>query len=338
MDSLTQIALGAAVGELCMGKKIGNKALLLGAIGGTIPDLDVFIGHFLDDLTRIEIHRGFSHSILFCIIFSPIFAWLTQKLFFKTKDYFKDLCGLFFWSLFTHPLLDAHTSWGTQLFWPLSYKVAYNNIFVVDFFYTLPILVSILLILKYHRSNTIRKKRIISGLALSSMYMLFTIASKVYGLSVFENNLNHQAIEYSAISTRPSPLNAILWNANIMQKDSVCIGNYSLFDSNQDLVFYRIAKDHHLLGDLKDHPKINRLRRISKDWFSISKEQDTLYFNDLRFGQLGMEKSAPFVFRYKLIPQKNGDLQVLETVKHPKDVLPLLSHLFKRIIGQKSDS
>ena len=47
MDSLTQIVLGAACGEIVLGKKIGNRALLFGAIGGTIPDLDVFIGRFL---------------------------------------------------------------------------------------------------------------------------------------------------------------------------------------------------------------------------------------------------------------------------------------------------
>ena len=47
MDSLTQAALGAAIGEAVLGKKIGRKAAILGAIGGTIPDLDVFIGRLL---------------------------------------------------------------------------------------------------------------------------------------------------------------------------------------------------------------------------------------------------------------------------------------------------
>jgi uncharacterized membrane protein len=41
MDSITQATLGAAVGQAVLGKKIGNKAAILGAIGGTIPDLDV---------------------------------------------------------------------------------------------------------------------------------------------------------------------------------------------------------------------------------------------------------------------------------------------------------
>ena len=67
MDSLTQIVLGAACGEAVLGKKIGNKALLFGAIGGTIPDLDVFVGSWLynNEIDAMLFHRGFMHSILF---------------------------------------------------------------------------------------------------------------------------------------------------------------------------------------------------------------------------------------------------------------------------------
>ena len=41
MDSLTQIVLGASVGEAALGRKVGNRAMVWGAIAGTIPDLDV---------------------------------------------------------------------------------------------------------------------------------------------------------------------------------------------------------------------------------------------------------------------------------------------------------
>lgn len=67
MDSLTQIVLGAACGEAVLGKKIGNKALLFGAIGGTIPDLDVLVGAWLysNEIDSMLFHRGFMHSIYF---------------------------------------------------------------------------------------------------------------------------------------------------------------------------------------------------------------------------------------------------------------------------------
>ena len=67
MDSLTQIVLGAAVGEAVAGRKMGAKAALWGAIAGTIPDLDVFFTAFYHPIEGALVHRGFSHSILFLI-------------------------------------------------------------------------------------------------------------------------------------------------------------------------------------------------------------------------------------------------------------------------------
>ena len=79
MDSLTQIVLGASVAEATLGKKIGNKAILYGAIAGTIPDLDIILKFFVDDLSATEMHRGFSHSLLFPFIIAPILGLFLKK-------------------------------------------------------------------------------------------------------------------------------------------------------------------------------------------------------------------------------------------------------------------
>ena len=83
MDSLTQIVLGAACGEAALGKKIGNKALLFGAIGGTIPDLDVFVGSWFygNEIDAMAFHRGFMHSILFALIGAFLFGWFFHYLY-----------------------------------------------------------------------------------------------------------------------------------------------------------------------------------------------------------------------------------------------------------------
>ena len=112
MDSLTQIVLGAACGEAVLGRKIGNKALLFGAIGGTIPDLDVFFGKlfYTNAIDAMLFHRGFMHSILFSVGAALLIGWLVFKLY-NTGNRWntttqKDWFLLFFWSLFTHPILD----------------------------------------------------------------------------------------------------------------------------------------------------------------------------------------------------------------------------------------
>lgn len=81
MDSLTQITLGAAVAEVVAGKKIGNRAILWGAIAGTIPDLDIIANLWMDDIDALAFHRGISHSFLFAIVGAFGFGWLVDKLY-----------------------------------------------------------------------------------------------------------------------------------------------------------------------------------------------------------------------------------------------------------------
>lgn len=79
MDSLTQVVLGAAVGELLLGRKVGNKAILWGAIAGTVPDLDVLSKLFFDDLRANEVHRGVTHSIFISAVLAPLFGqWIKR--------------------------------------------------------------------------------------------------------------------------------------------------------------------------------------------------------------------------------------------------------------------
>lgn len=81
MDSLTHIVLGAAIGEAVLGKKIGNRALLWGAIGETIPDLDVFGNLFLQPMDALAFHRSYTHSLLFSVLAPLLFSWLVYKLY-----------------------------------------------------------------------------------------------------------------------------------------------------------------------------------------------------------------------------------------------------------------
>ncbi|MBK9270523.1 MAG: metal-dependent hydrolase [Saprospiraceae bacterium] len=86
MDSLTQIVLGAACGEAVLGKKIGNKALIWGAVAGTIPDLDVLSNYFMGELDALVFHRGPMHSLLFATLAPFPLAWLVMQ--FYNKGWF----------------------------------------------------------------------------------------------------------------------------------------------------------------------------------------------------------------------------------------------------------
>jgi inner membrane protein len=331
MDSLTQIVLGAAVGEAVLGKKIGNKAMLHGAIAGTIPDLDVFASFFTDKVTALYIHRGFTHSIVFSVLFAPILAWIVS-LYEKYKD-FKNWTLLFFLSFVTHPILDAHTTWGTQLFWPFDIRLAFKNIFVIDPLYTLPFLVFLIFAMTQKRTSEKRRFYNKMGLIISSSYLVLTLLLKWIAFNQFVRALKNQNIAYSEIDTRPSPLNTILWSANVQTEDSFLLGNYSFFDT-QPITFTKYPKNHNLLGNLTEDKNVKRMISISEGWFTINKKDDQLYFNDLRFGLLSLKpKAENFVFKYKITVDNSSNVIFTEEPKDKRDGKKLISDLWVRLKG-----
>lgn len=331
MDSVTQVVLGAAVGEAVLGKKVGNKAMLYGAIAGTIPDLDVLANSFLDTTRALEFHRGFTHSVVFSVVFAPLFGWIVSR-YEKLKD-MKAWSWLFFWAFFTHPILDAHTTWGTQLFWPLDLRLAFKTIFVIDPLYTLPFLIFLILAMVRKRTNPKRQFYNKLGLIVSSGYLIITIGLKLLATSRFKSALENQKIEYTGLQTRPSPANTILWSANIDTKDAYLLADYSFFDS-QPISFTSYPKNHHLLGDLTENERIQRMIKISKGWYIISEEQGALYFNDLRFGIFGLAKgSMDFVFKYEISRDSEGQIILTEVEKTPKNAKDLGKQLWTRIKG-----
>jgi len=331
MDSLTQIVLGAAVGEAVLGKKVGNKAMLYGAIAGTIPDLDVLASFFTDTATALSIHRGFTHSIAFSVLFAPICGWLVAR--YESFKDFKSWSWLFFWAFVTHPILDAHTTWGTQLFWPFDLRLAFKTIFVIDPLYTLPFLVFLILALRQKRATKKRQFYNKMGLWISSSYLVLTFLLKWMAYSQFEAALKTQKIDYTQIDTRPSPLNTILWSANVETENAYLLGSYSFFDTKL-ITFESYPKNHDLLGDLTENESVQRMISISKGWYTINKKKEDLYFNDLRFGLLSLApKAQNFVFKYKIAIDSLGNVEFVEEPKDKRDGKKLLSDLLVRLKG-----
>lgn len=331
MDSLTQIVLGAAVGEAVLGKKIGNKAMFYGAIAGTIPDLDVFASHFTDEVSALKIHRGFTHSMVFSVLFGGIFAWLVSK--YEKYNDFKGWFWFFFLCFVTHPMLDAHTTWGTQFFWPLDIRLAFKTIFVVDPLYTFPFLMCLLFAMWQKRTSVKRKKYNQLGLILSTGYLAITVVLKLLAFSKFTQALETQKITYQELDTRPAPLTTILWNANVDAKNAYLIGNYSFFDS-KPISFSSYQKNHELLGDLINNKKVKKMIEISEGWYTITKKNNQLYFNDLRFGLLSTKANAQnFVFQFLIKVDKNNEVTFIEQEKNRSDAEKLVSELWQRIKG-----
>lgn len=312
MDSLTQIILGAACGEAVLGKKIGNKALLFGAIGGTIPDLDVFVGNLVygNKIDAMLFHRGFMHSIVFTVLAAFIFGWLVHKLYNSGKRLHsttqKDWINLFFWSLFTHPILDCFTPYGTQLFAPFSsYRVALNNIAVADPAYTLPFLICMIVLMFFRRTSSQRRLWLKMGIGISSIYMIFTLGNKLYIDSVFRKSLKHSEISVMRFSTQPAIFNNILWYGIAETEASYFVSDYSLLDSkSRFLNFTEVPKQR----DLKpsEYKDIQGLAWFSNQYYSVHKlNENEFQYNDLRYPLLDIDNPNSSVFSLLLYKDEN---------------------------------
>ena len=309
MDSLTQIVLGASVAEATLGKKIGNKAIVLGAIAGTIPDLDIVTRFFVDDLTASVMHRGFSHSLIFPFIAAPILAWILKKIYSNYSDVsFNDWLKMFFLAIITHPLLDAQTTWGTQLFWPFEWRVAVENVFIIDPIYTLPFLT--FLILTAFQKRLSKKRRLYNslGLILSSAYLLITLSFKGIAHYNIAKGLEENNIEYKDINTRATYFNSILWSSQIELEDSYIFTYYSLFDKSKPIFTKKFAKNHHILQPFIDEKKIQQLIILSNGHYLMTSENDELIFWNLKLGLKGFDENAsPYIWSY-VIKNNNGEI------------------------------
>lgn len=337
MDSLTHIVLGAAVGQVVLGKEAGNKALLWGAIAGTLPDLDIIPGQFVDTVTRLELHRGFSHSLLFAITGAPLLGWMVSKINKKYDIAWYKWSYLFFWCIIGHIMLDNFTTWGTQVFYPFQYRIAWRTIFVIDPLYTLPFLIFMLLVF-FGKDHRFRRRMAYIGLAVSSCYLLLGIVNKNIASRAVCEALINQNIKWTRYETFPSPFNIILWVTNVETDSGFYMGYYSLLDKDNNIHFTYFTKNHYLTEGIEDNPELQRLIRLSKKWYKIVPAPDGIIYQDLRFSIVDypLTPQSRFAFSYliKKVPDSNPGISVTRLPRNygnwSKTLLGLWHRIFKK--------
>ncbi len=296
MDSLTQLTLGAAVGEATLGRQAGNRAILWGATCGTLPDLDVFIP-FGDAVRDFTYHRSFSHSLFVLAVLTPAVVWLILKFHPQTAHLRRRWYALVYLSFFTHIMLDCFTVYGTQIFWPFwHYPVSGSTVFIIDPAYTLPLLVGVLCALIMTRRTGRGHLLNTAGLTLSSAYLAWTLAAKLHVEHVARESMTQQGFATDRVLTIPAPFNSLLWRVVAMAEDGYYEGFYSLLDDTRKVRFTRYPNQTGLLtGELESHWPVKRLQWFTHGFYSVLREGDDIIMNDLRMG------SEPYyAFRFKV--------------------------------------
>ncbi|MFB0913012.1 MAG: metal-dependent hydrolase [Glaciecola sp.] len=284
MDSLTQIALGASVGYAVLGSKVGRKAIVWGAVLGTLPDLDVFLP-YAGEVEAFTYHRGFSHSLFVHLLASPFITWLILKLHSIDRQYTNQWFWLVFLSLSTHAILDSLTVYGTQLMWPFTeYPVAVSNIFIIDPAYTLPLLLGLVFALFPNVKATTARRMNFLGIVLSSAYICWSLIAKVAIDQKVETALINRGIQVNAYVSTPAPLTTMLWRVVVMSDGDYYEGYASVFDKSTDVTLNAYSTYPELLDDIQDEWGVLRLQWFTRGFYSVRKKKDKVVLSDLRMG------------------------------------------------------
>lgn len=314
MDSITHITLGAVIGEVVAGKKLGRKAMVIGAAAQSLPDIDFVLGFFNSPVEDLLVHRGFTHSFLFAVL-------ATAGLAYAFKRWSRDEAPLTLrhWMLFLgieilmHLLLDSLNSYGTGWFEPFTHdRILFNVIFVADPLFTFWSLLAMIILFSKRVKEPSRMRLSVMALLISATYL---------GVSLFNKSVIDTRARQSFVAnnlaiknyfTSPTPLNNLLWYVVAEADSGFYIGYSSVFDRDTQINFEYYPQNNSLLRGVGNPDEVAMLKRFSQGYYTVEKVEETVVLNDLRFGQISGWDSprARFVFYFFLEKPEMNQLVV----------------------------
>ena len=287
MDSLTHIVMGVAIGELTLGKKVGKKALLWGALAANIPDIDGVFQYLFSPAASTLFHRGISHSLLLLFLLSPLIAWGINRIHKGDKKLFFGWWRLVFFAWISHLCLDVFNTYGTGLLEPFSsIRVAYDAIGISDLIFVFPMVVAAIISFISRKTSKIPRIASAVALSLSFLYLGFTINNKHQLETFAENELQRQGIEYTRVLTSPLPITNFAWMIVAEDNNGFWKGTYSTTTENT-IRFEYIPKNYNLASNIKGVKEFKTLQKFSKGYYVLREGQDgNIILSDLRFGSL----------------------------------------------------
>lgn len=326
MDSLSQIALGAAVGVAVMGRRTALwKSALWGAVCGTLPDLDAFIDHG-DALSNMVLHRGNSHALFWLsVVAVPIAAGIAALQ--RERALFGRWLLAVWLALITHPLLDYMTIYGTQLLRPFSSEpLGLGSIFIIDPLYTLPLLMGTGAALA-GGARALRWNAM--GLLLSTAYLGWSALAQQHVEQLARQSLAGQPVQRLLVT--PSPFNTVLWRIVAITPEGYREGFYSLLDDSPTIRFDSFDRGEPLYEALKTHPPVATLAAFSDGFFKLERKADQVLITDLRMGQ-----EPHYIFSFA-IAEQHSPLRPLDRPQQlgsRGDLRAGLAWLWRRLRGE----
>lgn len=303
MDSLTHIALGAIIGEAYAGKELGKRAMVIGAMAQSLPDIDFVTDFWLSPADNLLAHRGFAHSMLFGAVVSVFLGMAATRWGRPTAITTRRWIVFFALEISAHLILDALNNYGIGWFEPFTHmRISFDVIFVADPFYSIWLGIACLALLILNSKSWARRHWIRLSLMLSSLYLVYALYNKSIIQRDVSTSLHGQGISYTRLLTTPTPLNNWLWFFVAEVDSGYYVGYRSVFDNLNRVDLNYFPRQASLLTAVEDKEDVKKLLRFSKGYYTVENQHDTLVFNDLRFGQITgwSDPRGKFAFHYYL--------------------------------------
>lgn len=309
MDSLSQIVLGGAVAAAIAPPGHRRAALLAGAALGTLPDLDTFVLMALTDdpVARMTQHRSWSHSLFTLPLAGTLIWWLYKRF---GHGRVAQAPGRWWWAivlaLVTHPVLDAFTVYGTQVWWPLALPpVVWSGVFIIDPLYTVPLLAGCVWAW-WARARPVAQRALLAGLALSTAYLGWSLVGKYRVEQQARTDLLAQGIAVDRLMAGAQPFNTLLWRVIAVGHDGYWVGERSLVADSGPMQFQFHRSDSAALAANADNPSLQRLAWFNGGFMRARVVDDHLVLSDLR---MGMEPD--YSFNFAVAEQVDGQWQAI---------------------------
>lgn len=302
MDSLSQIVLGGALAAAIAPAAHRRAALLAGAALGTLPDLDgIPLALLFDDpIVRMTWHRSLSHSLFVLPFVATLIWWLCKR---RGGRVASSPARWFFamqLALITHPLLDAFTVYGTQLWWPLTPSpTMWSSVFIIDPLYTLWLLIACVVAWRA-RERPIAQRALIAGLVLSTAYLGWSLLAKARVDRAADEALAAIGLQDAPRFSVPMPFNTLLWRVVAMTPEGYVEGERSLVADRGPMRFRTYTSDVVALRAVADYDAVARLRWFNHGFMKAQERDGTLIVSDLRMGF-----EPDYIFNF-VVAERNG--------------------------------
>jgi len=324
------------MGEAFAGKTLGKKAMVWGLIAQSVPDIDFIAATWLNTTSSLLAHRGFTHSIFFAIAVALIMATLANRWHRPHNISFTRWLLFFSAVVLGHIFIDAFNNYGVGWFEPFShYRISFNAIYVADPFFSVAPGIACIMLLLLKQKTLKRKFWWKFGLYISAAYLVYCIVNKTIIDSDVKKEFIAQHIPHEKYFTTPAPLQNWLWFIVTGDDSNYYVGYRSVFDRAKSLSLTKFPRNIFLLDSLKSHKDVQQLIRFSQGFYTVEKKQDTLMFNDLRFGQIigWQHPNEEFVFHYYLHPDIDNTL-VVQRGRFAKWNASTITSMFDHIKGK----